>query len=188
MGKIADSVLQDKWLGKRVVRDEATRIIDEGISFIGDVGLTDQSQAKDCDVNEILKRFEKTGQLPDMIQADPQYGDFSNAPDYHAAMDICVKAQEQFDALDAHVRKRFGNDPAMFLEFATDPANQEELIKMGLAKVKNGISSNSESSRGSSGDLNRGQGGSQGASKAPSDSVSQSSSLPAPAAGEGPKA
>ena len=35
--------------------------------------------------------------------------------------------------LPAKVRDRFKNDPGQFLEFATDPSNVDELVKMGLA-------------------------------------------------------
>ena len=45
-------------------------------------------------------------------------------------------AQEQFAALDAAVRSRFDNDPAKFLEFTADPANADEMVKMGLAVAK----------------------------------------------------
>ena len=52
---------------------------------------------------------------------------------FQEAMEIVELAKLQFAALDAHVRKRFDNDPAKFLEFAEDPKNGQELVKMGLA-------------------------------------------------------
>lgn len=125
--------------------------------------MTDQSQARDCDINEIMRRYEKTGALPQMIAKDPQWGDFSAAPDFQQACEIVLKAEEQFAALDAHVRKRFSNDPAEFLEFVNDPANGEEMVRLGLRAKKeeapNGLAGNSE---GSSGGSAVGAGGSQG--------------------------
>jgi phage internal scaffolding protein len=102
------------------------------LDFAGDKGLTKQSDAKDCDINLIMKRFEKTGTLPNMIARDGHYGDFSNVPDYQEALEIVRLANDQFGNLDANIRNRFENDPAKFLAFATDPKNLEEMEKMGL--------------------------------------------------------
>lgn len=104
------------------------------LSFEGDKGVTKQSDLKDCDINSIFKKYERTGQLPDMIVREPRYGDFSNVPDYQEAKQIIADANEQFEALDVNVRNRFGNNPEAFLAFATDPKNIDELEKMGLLK------------------------------------------------------
>jgi len=106
------------------------------ISFIGDPGLTDQSGKDDADINNIVKKFLNTGQLPQMMQSKPQYGDFSDAPTYQAALNTVIHAEQQFSALSAHIRARFGNDPAQFLEFATNPKNGAEMISMGLAQKR----------------------------------------------------
>lgn len=95
--------------------------------------LTKQSMSKDCDINQILKQYKQTGQLPDLIKTNPQYGDFSNPLDYQDSLNQVIKAQEQFAALPSHVRSRFANDPVQFLAFATNEANGEELIRLGLA-------------------------------------------------------
>lgn len=94
---------------------------------------THQSFKADADVNNILSRYRKTGQLPELIQANPQYGDFSDVPSYQESLNRVIFAQEQFAALPSQVRARFANDPSQFLAFATDPQNAEELITMGLA-------------------------------------------------------
>lgn len=111
--------------------DERGEMVSD-LSFVGKKSRTKQADARDCDINLIMKRFEKTGQLPDMIVRNPAYGDFSNAPDYQEALHIVRHAEEQFSNLDAPVRNRFSNDPVKFLEFANDPANVDELDKMGL--------------------------------------------------------
>lgn len=105
-----------------------------GLSFEGP-GRTIQSAKEECDVNTIMAKYMKTGQLPDMIKKNPQYGDFSDAVDYQTAVNTVLFADEQFGALPAKVRSRFENDPAAFLEFATNPANLPEMQKMGLAPV-----------------------------------------------------
>lgn len=100
---------------------------------VGSKSMAKQSFKTECDINHIMKKFEKTGILPDLIKQDPQYGDFSDVPSYHEAVNLVHKAHEQFDALSAKVRARFENDPAQFLAFATDPKNGQEMVKMGLA-------------------------------------------------------
>lgn len=109
-------------------------VLASDLSFEGDKGVTKQSDLKDTDINAIMKRFERTGQLPDMIAHTPRYGDFSEVPSYQEALEIVNLANDQFSNLDANVRNRFDNDPAKFLGFATDPKNMDELEKMGLLK------------------------------------------------------
>jgi len=97
---------------------------------------TKQSFKEECDINNILKLYKKTGILPDLIKANPQYGDFSNPVDYQEALNTISHAADQFSNLSAAVRKRFDNDPRIFLEFATNPKNKEEMINLGLAIAK----------------------------------------------------
>lgn len=94
---------------------------------------THQSFKDECNVNLIMSRFEKTGHLPDMIKRDPQYGDFSELPNYQESLHIVMRAEEQFSALSSRVRARFDNDPSKFLDFANNPDNQSEMIDLGLA-------------------------------------------------------
>lgn len=98
--------------------------------------LTVQSDAKGLDINVIMDRYSQSGQLPRINSAEPQYGDFSNVGDYRDCLERIETAKATFQALPATVRKRFANDPAQFLEFATDPNNIEELTKLGLTKPK----------------------------------------------------
>lgn len=98
--------------------------------------LTKQSMAEECDINAIMKKYETTGMLPEMIEKNPQYGDFSEPIDYMMSMNLVIHAQEQFEALPATVRERFQNQPEKFLEFTANPENQDELIRMGLATKK----------------------------------------------------
>nr|QJB18997.1 MAG: internal scaffolding protein [Microvirus sp.] len=109
-------------------------VLKSDLSFEGDKGVTKQADLRDCDINLIMKRYEKTGVLPDLIVKDGRYGDFSEVPDYQEACNIVKMADEQFAALDVTIRNRFANDPANFLAFVTDPKNIDEVEKMGLLK------------------------------------------------------
>lgn len=107
------------------------------IDFSGEVSLTKQADAEAADINYIMKRYEKTGQLPEMIRAEPRYGDFSDAPSFQEALHIVAQAEEQFMALDARVRAEFENDPGRMLEFIDslnhDPEKNRKLVEKGLA-------------------------------------------------------
>jgi len=105
----------------------------QGLEFDRKLGRTKQSMKDECDINQIMKKFEKTGILPDMIKTNPQYGDFSEPIEYRDSLEIVRHASEQFSNLSAKVRARFNNDPEAFLDFATNPANAEEMVTLGLA-------------------------------------------------------
>lgn len=95
---------------------------------------THQSFKKECDINEIMRKYERQGILSHVNKYGGQYGDFVSAPDYHTAMNVMMEAEEMFGALPAKVRAKFANDPAAFLEFAQNPDNLEEMRELGLAR------------------------------------------------------
>lgn len=92
---------------------------------------TQQSAAKDADINEIVRRFGVTGELPAPREA-AQYGDFSQVTDFQSAMEQLRRAQESFDELPAEVRESFGYDPARFVDWVSDPENVADARKRGL--------------------------------------------------------
>jgi phage internal scaffolding protein len=92
---------------------------------------TQQSFRDECDINHILKRFNVTGQLP-VGSVQPQYGDFSGITDYQSALNAVMAAQESFLQLPAKVRAKFDNDPARFVDFASNEANKDEMKALGL--------------------------------------------------------
>lgn len=104
------------------------------ISF-GHVGRTKPEFGRGCDINYIVKRFNIDRRLP-LMERHPIYDDFSTAIDYHDAMNVMVKANEQFRSLPAAVRKRFANDPQEFLEFVENLDNLDEMVKLGIAKAE----------------------------------------------------
>ena len=97
-------------------------------------GKTQQKFAKDCDVNAIVKKFQKTGAMDHVSHFQPQYGDFTG-PDFHAAMTIVAGAQQMFESLPSSLRKKFENDPAKFLDFVQDEKNAKEAEELGLVTV-----------------------------------------------------
>lgn len=98
-----------------------------------DLSLTKQSEANDADINEIVRRFGLTGQLPQGVRT-PSYGDFVGVSDYRAALAAIQQADDDFMELPADLRARFQNDPQQYADFVLDPANKEQLYDLGLAE------------------------------------------------------
>lgn len=94
---------------------------------------------KESDVNNILRKYRETGQLPNTARQNPTYGDFSNAISYSEALNKVISAQNDFNQLSSQIRDRFANDPAKLLAFISDPKNVEEGIKLGLIRVSKKI-------------------------------------------------
>jgi phage internal scaffolding protein len=99
-----------------------------------DPSMAQQQFREECDINTIMERFGRTGELIAPIRM-PQYGDFDGVNDYHSAMNAIVEAQSAFDQLPAKTRARFGNDPAEFLEFCFNEENRDEAIRLGLVEA-----------------------------------------------------
>lgn len=92
-----------------------------------------QQQFKDdCDINSIMKRFQKTGAIDHVSRHQPQYG-VATPTDYHAALNIVTMAQSMFEELPSSLRRRFNGNPQELLEFVQNPANEDEADKLGLA-------------------------------------------------------
>lgn len=109
--------------------DEVSR--DTGIACVGD-GLTVQADAESADINTIVRRFGITGTFPVGLVA-PSYADYEGIFDFQSAQNKIIEAREAFMRVPAAIRARFGNDPQEFLEFCVDPANLDELRRLGLA-------------------------------------------------------
>jgi len=99
-----------------------------------ELSLTKQSFAAECDINNIIKRYQKTGVIEHEKQYQGRYEDFSNVRSYQDSLNSLFEAQESFMSLPSSVRKRFDNDPGLFLDFVHDEKNLDEMISMGLAK------------------------------------------------------
>lgn len=94
-----------------------------------------QSEASACDINQIMRRFEKTGVLTHTREFGGRYGDFVDAPGFHQACTLVVEAEQMFASLPSKVRKHFRNDPAEFLAAVEDPEREGELRALGLLQT-----------------------------------------------------
>lgn len=94
--------------------------------------LTRQEFAAECDVNNLMARYEKTGMFP-QVEREPRYMNLVGVPDFHAAMQLVIDAEAAFMSLPATVRREFDNDPGRFVEFAQDKENLPQMREWGLA-------------------------------------------------------
>ena len=94
-----------------------------------------QSAEEESNINTIVRRFGISGELPGGYDM-PKSGDFTGIPDFHTAMNLVRKAQEEFVKVPADVRARFNNDPGRFMDFFDDPANYDEALRLGLVNAR----------------------------------------------------
>lgn len=93
-----------------------------------------QEFVSQCDINNIVKSFQLTGQISHISAKAAQgaYVDLPSDLDFQNSMNIVIQAEQAFASLPAKVRDRFGHNPEEFLAFVQDPENADELIKLGL--------------------------------------------------------
>ena len=86
----------------------------------------DPSQAFDCDINNIIKRY-PDGTSPYLMSSpgslDPMsldFGDSTLLPDYQTALDLIDKVEETFFSLPSNIRAAFNNNPEEFIQQLSD--------------------------------------------------------------------
>lgn len=104
------------------------------IFFTGS-GRTKQNHKAECDINQIMARYLRTGVIDVQARHAPRYGDCTGV-EFEKGMQTIAAAQSMFNELPAKLRDRFENDPGKFLDFVHDPKNIEEAREIGLLKPK----------------------------------------------------
>ena len=99
----------------------------------GGESRTKQSFKKECDINHIMAKYQKTGAITHYNKHQQQYG-IADGQTFQDAMNLVCEAQEMFNDLPSSIRSRFGNDPAAFLDFVQDEDNADEMVKLGLTE------------------------------------------------------
>lgn len=105
-----------------------------GLAIDLEEGVTQQSFKDECDINEIVRRFGLSGEIPGDFRA-PVSGDFSGVSDFHTAMNAVRDAQERFMMMPAELRARFNHDPGRLMAFLDDRGNYDEAVKLGLVQL-----------------------------------------------------
>lgn len=101
--------------------------------------MTSQEFKRDCDINHIVKRAQRTGTIP-VVPRELMYGDEDEtAGNLQAKMDLINSIRAHFDSLPSDVRLRFNNDALAFNAWVINPDNYDEAVKMGLIKPVDGF-------------------------------------------------
>lgn len=100
------------------------------------VGKTEQCHKNECDINNVIKKYDKHKIFTHVNNTIGHYGDYTEVDEFAVALNKVAKAQELFDALPSEIRKEFNNDPGDYIEFVTNPENMDKMVEMGLAKAQ----------------------------------------------------
>lgn len=93
--------------------------------------MTEQHHKKECDINNIIKKYDRTGLISHVSKMEAKYGNMTGL-DFKNAHDMVINAKEEFNKLPSEIRKRFRNSPEEFLRFFEDENNRQEGIELGL--------------------------------------------------------
>lgn len=97
---------------------------------------TQQQFKADVNVNNIMKRYRKTGQIVHLNNRKGIYADLTNVEGYFESLNKIALANQAFEQLPSEIRRRFQNDPKALLEFIHDPNNFDEGVKLGIFDSK----------------------------------------------------
>lgn len=120
--------------GQKIVRREDGSL---DVSTINDdPSMTQQQFSAECDINNIMKKYDNTGLITHLAKRPAMYGDFSQITDYQEMLETIRYADEAFMTLSAEARQRFENDPQKLLNFLQDSKNYDEGVKLGFLKPR----------------------------------------------------
>ena len=133
------SKVYEEKFGKKKVTQEQMRVFCQRPGAVDENGKieyhTEQHHKKECDVNEIIKKYDKTGLITHISKFEAKYGDLSGA-EFQLMQNKVATAKNMFNELPAEIRKEFDNDPAKLLSFMDDPENRDKAIELGLINEK----------------------------------------------------
>jgi len=108
-------------------------IIGRGVRLVCTTpSMTKQAMKEECDINGIMKRFERTGLINHQAAREAYFADVSEVPDFASAIAQVNKAEAMFMSLPAKLRAKFNNSAVEYVNFCSDPANRDALVDLGL--------------------------------------------------------
>lgn len=113
------------------IKSAYSKKLKQTISFPENSDHTRQEFKDECDINNIMAQYERTGEIFHLNESAPQYLD-CDGTDFRASMDYIAGAFSMFEELPSKIRAQFDNDPATFLDFCSHEKNYPELAQMGL--------------------------------------------------------
>lgn len=90
------------------------------------ISKTKQDDVEACNINNIMKKYQRDGLVTHLSKFAPSYGNASQV-EYLEAFELLNTADSVFDTLPSTVRARFENDPALWLGAIEDAGSPEAL-------------------------------------------------------------
>lgn len=98
----------------------------------GERSRTKQAHKDECDINNIVAQYQRTGIIQHVHRARGTFEDLPDPISFQEGMNQVIQAQEAFAQLPSKVRDYFGNDPSRFLAAFEDPKQEDQLRAFGL--------------------------------------------------------
>lgn len=101
---------------------------------------TMQQFKDEADINVLIARYTNTGMFYTPLSAAaaqkrvPMFEDYSQLGSFQDQQNKLLEVYEDFANLPAKIRDKFGNNPALFVEFVGDEKNIDKCVEMGLFK------------------------------------------------------
>lgn len=103
-------------------------------TYCRDESKTQQHFKDEQDINVIVSRVLRTGELP-AIPIPPRYADLTTQEDYHAMLNRIAETNGLFYRLDPEIRAEYANDPGAWLQDVNTKLESGDLAplrEMGL--------------------------------------------------------
>ena len=94
--------------------------------------MTDQSYKNSCDINNIMKQYQKTKLLPSVREHLARYIDNTQVMPLEEAHAKIQHAQALFYELPSEIRKLMDNNPLKMQEVLENPVYKDLLVKTGV--------------------------------------------------------
>lgn len=94
--------------------------------------LTKQASREECDINNILSKYRRTGVVTHLAVRPGGYTHYNDSMDFKQALDLVIDAENDFASLPSDLRRRFNNDPYELLQFIDNNENYDEAVQLGL--------------------------------------------------------
>lgn len=104
------------------------------ITFTGP-GRTKQSFKDECDINNLMAKYLRTGRMEHVNEALPRF-ECVSGHDFQSAQNLIANAASMFEDIPSTIRNRFDNNPGKLLDWVHDPKNAQEAHSLGFLDVE----------------------------------------------------
>lgn len=88
--------------------------------------MTKQAHRDECDINQIIARFDRTGLITHLKTNPGEYLDVAEVGTYREALHRVRAVEGAFYALSAEDRAKFDNSPARYLDWASQERTEDD--------------------------------------------------------------